>query len=263
MYERSLAGFVKTLGLEHSSTLQTLNNLGVLYASHGRLSDAERMYVCALAGKEKELGTAHSTPPPSRRSPTSAFSMLVKDVFRMQRECTSVLWLDLSFQPVSWPVYTVCSGLHISRFHFPWYSQSLCALTLLSVVRSPSLPKSLRSLQPFGLCPSWRSCIWSIRFLRIATYEVSIGLHPRFRNSFLPWALENPGSRHLEQSSYLYGSGRCRLLNGTISNNKPQFSLHFCPSLLQEVMSSIPLQDLSYSILARGNYPNEGCYVWR
>ena len=44
------------LGLEHTSTLDTVNSLGNLYVEQGRLSDAEAMYKRALRGYEKALG---------------------------------------------------------------------------------------------------------------------------------------------------------------------------------------------------------------
>jgi len=59
MFDRALAGYEKALGPEHTSTLGTVNNLGLLYADQGRLKDAEIMYNRALAGKEKALGPKH------------------------------------------------------------------------------------------------------------------------------------------------------------------------------------------------------------
>lgn len=56
MYERVLAGYEKALGLEHRSTLDTVNSLGNLYRDQGRLAEAEDMYERALAGCEKALG---------------------------------------------------------------------------------------------------------------------------------------------------------------------------------------------------------------
>jgi tetratricopeptide (TPR) repeat protein len=53
MYERALAGKEKALGADHTSTLDTVNNLGLLYAVQGRLAEAEQMYERALAGYEK------------------------------------------------------------------------------------------------------------------------------------------------------------------------------------------------------------------
>ena len=53
MYERALRGYEKALGVEHTSTLTTVNNLGLLYADQGRLDKAEDMYERALRGYEK------------------------------------------------------------------------------------------------------------------------------------------------------------------------------------------------------------------
>jgi len=44
MYQRALAGKEKALGPEHTSTLNTINNLGNLYINQGRLVEAEAMY---------------------------------------------------------------------------------------------------------------------------------------------------------------------------------------------------------------------------
>jgi Tfp pilus assembly protein PilF len=51
MYQRALQGFEKTLGLEHTSTLQIVNNLGNLFVDQGKLGEAEQMYQRALQGK--------------------------------------------------------------------------------------------------------------------------------------------------------------------------------------------------------------------
>jgi tetratricopeptide (TPR) repeat protein len=61
MYNRALAGKEKAWGPDHTSTLETVNNLGDLYADKGRLADAERMYNRALAGKEKAWGPDHTS----------------------------------------------------------------------------------------------------------------------------------------------------------------------------------------------------------
>jgi tetratricopeptide (TPR) repeat protein len=53
MYQRALRGYEKALGAEHTSTLDTVNNLGILYADQGKLAEAEEMYQRALKGKEK------------------------------------------------------------------------------------------------------------------------------------------------------------------------------------------------------------------
>ncbi|VTO91321.1 unnamed protein product [Fusarium graminearum] len=57
MYERALQGKEKAWGPEHTSTLDTVNNLGNLYADQGRLDKAEEMYERALQGYEKALGS--------------------------------------------------------------------------------------------------------------------------------------------------------------------------------------------------------------
>jgi tetratricopeptide (TPR) repeat protein len=61
MCKRAVAGEEKALGPEHTSTLDTVNNLGLLYRAQGRLVEAEAMYERALAGKEKALGTEHTS----------------------------------------------------------------------------------------------------------------------------------------------------------------------------------------------------------
>jgi tetratricopeptide (TPR) repeat protein len=59
MYQRALAGKEKAWGSGHILTLDTVNNLGTLYADQGRLQDAEVMYQRALAGYEKAWGPDH------------------------------------------------------------------------------------------------------------------------------------------------------------------------------------------------------------
>ena len=61
MYERALAGCEKALGPDHTSTLDTVHNLGTLYSDQGKLAEAEQMYERALAGKEKALGPDHTS----------------------------------------------------------------------------------------------------------------------------------------------------------------------------------------------------------
>jgi len=41
MYERALQDYKVTLGTEHTSTLDTVHNLGILYRNQGRLALAE------------------------------------------------------------------------------------------------------------------------------------------------------------------------------------------------------------------------------
>jgi hypothetical protein len=44
MYLRALLGWEKALGAEHTLTLKTINNLGILYADQGKLAEAEQMH---------------------------------------------------------------------------------------------------------------------------------------------------------------------------------------------------------------------------
>ncbi|KAH6703052.1 kinesin light chain [Leptodontidium sp. MPI-SDFR-AT-0119] len=61
MYQRALQGKEKALGPEHTSTLETVNNLGTLYADQGKLVEAEQMYQRALQGYENALGPDNIT----------------------------------------------------------------------------------------------------------------------------------------------------------------------------------------------------------
>lgn len=60
MFERALRGYEKVLGLEHTSTINTVNNLGALYAGQGKLDQAEEMYQRALGGYEKIFRAEHT-----------------------------------------------------------------------------------------------------------------------------------------------------------------------------------------------------------
>ncbi|SLM38835.1 kinesin light chain 1 [Lasallia pustulata] len=51
MYRRAL----------HTSTLDTVNNLGALYMVQGKMAEAEAMYRRALEGKEKAWGPEHTS----------------------------------------------------------------------------------------------------------------------------------------------------------------------------------------------------------
>ena len=53
MYIRALKGCEKAWGAEHTSTLDTVNNLGNLYKNQGKMAEAEAMYMRALKGYEK------------------------------------------------------------------------------------------------------------------------------------------------------------------------------------------------------------------
>jgi Tfp pilus assembly protein PilF len=48
MYIRALQGKEEALGPDHISTLDTVHNLGMLYAHQGKLAEAEKMYIRAL-----------------------------------------------------------------------------------------------------------------------------------------------------------------------------------------------------------------------
>ena len=61
MYQRALEGYEKTLRRDHISTLNTVNNLGTLYADQGKLGEVEKMYQRALEGYEKALGWDHTS----------------------------------------------------------------------------------------------------------------------------------------------------------------------------------------------------------
>ncbi|KAI9893041.1 MAG: hypothetical protein M1814_000925 [Vezdaea aestivalis] len=61
MYQRALKGSEKALGPDHTSTLDTVNNLGALYSDQGKLTEAEAMYQRALKGREKALGPDHTS----------------------------------------------------------------------------------------------------------------------------------------------------------------------------------------------------------
>ena len=56
MYLRALAGYEKTLGPDHYSTIDTVNNLGHLYKYQQKKPEAEAMFLRAVAGYEKAWG---------------------------------------------------------------------------------------------------------------------------------------------------------------------------------------------------------------
>ncbi|KAL8763809.1 MAG: hypothetical protein Q9203_006603 [Teloschistes exilis] len=61
MYMRALKGYEKAWGAEHTSTLDTVNNLGLLYSDQGKMAEAEEMYLRALTGYEKAWGAEHTS----------------------------------------------------------------------------------------------------------------------------------------------------------------------------------------------------------
>ena len=50
MYRQALDGYEKAWGLDYTSTLDTVNNLGLLYADQGKQVEAEKIYRRALGG---------------------------------------------------------------------------------------------------------------------------------------------------------------------------------------------------------------------
>jgi tetratricopeptide (TPR) repeat protein len=50
MFRQALEGKEKALGINHTSTLGTVNNLGLLYAGQGKLEEAKEMFRRALEG---------------------------------------------------------------------------------------------------------------------------------------------------------------------------------------------------------------------
>ena len=61
MYLRALTGYEKAWGPDHTSTLNTVNNLGSLYADQGKMNEAKEMYLRALKGYEKTWGLDHTS----------------------------------------------------------------------------------------------------------------------------------------------------------------------------------------------------------
>jgi tetratricopeptide (TPR) repeat protein len=61
MYLRALRGKEDAWGVKHTSTLDTVNNLAVLYSDQGRMKEAEEMYLRALRGKEEAWGAKHTS----------------------------------------------------------------------------------------------------------------------------------------------------------------------------------------------------------
>ena len=60
MYQRALEGYEKAWGPEHTSTLDTVNNLGNLYKNQGKMNEAKKMYQRALTGYKKVEDLNHS-----------------------------------------------------------------------------------------------------------------------------------------------------------------------------------------------------------
>ena len=60
MYLRVLKGYEKAWGAEHTSTLDTVNNLGNLYKNQGKMAEAEEIYMRALEEFKKIYNANHS-----------------------------------------------------------------------------------------------------------------------------------------------------------------------------------------------------------
>ena len=61
LYLRALRGKEEAWGPKHTSTLSTVNNLGILYKNQDRMREAEEMYLRALRGYEEAWGPKHTS----------------------------------------------------------------------------------------------------------------------------------------------------------------------------------------------------------
>jgi tetratricopeptide (TPR) repeat protein len=61
LYTRALKGYEEAWGPEHVETLDTVNNLGILYKDQGKLKEAEEMLLRVLRGFEDALGAKHTS----------------------------------------------------------------------------------------------------------------------------------------------------------------------------------------------------------
>jgi tetratricopeptide (TPR) repeat protein len=61
MCVRSLQGYEKARGPDHTSTLDAVHRLGNLYADQGKMVEAEQMYIRALQGRESTMGLDHTS----------------------------------------------------------------------------------------------------------------------------------------------------------------------------------------------------------
>jgi Tfp pilus assembly protein PilF len=59
MLQRVLHGCEKAWGPEHTSTLDTVNNLGLLYTDQGKIAEAEATLQRALQGYDIAVGKDH------------------------------------------------------------------------------------------------------------------------------------------------------------------------------------------------------------
>ena len=106
MYNAALTGYEKALGPEHTSTLNTVNNLGNLYHKQGRLKDAEIIYNRALAGFEKLRTRPRSTPSTASVSFTKS-KAFTKDAVKM---CFVNLWKDAAHYLKKFPKHEISSN---------------------------------------------------------------------------------------------------------------------------------------------------------
>jgi tetratricopeptide (TPR) repeat protein len=61
LYVRALKGFEEVRGPNHTSTLDTVNNLANLYYKQGKMKEAEEVHLRALKGKEEVWGPKHTS----------------------------------------------------------------------------------------------------------------------------------------------------------------------------------------------------------
>lgn len=61
MYQRILTGKKKTLGTEHTLTLNIIHNLSNLYQTQSKLTETKRIYQRALKDTKKTLGPNHTS----------------------------------------------------------------------------------------------------------------------------------------------------------------------------------------------------------
>jgi tetratricopeptide (TPR) repeat protein len=61
MYVRALEGYEEAWGPKHTSTLDTVHNIGTLYYKQSKMKEAEEMYMRALEGKEEAWGPKHTS----------------------------------------------------------------------------------------------------------------------------------------------------------------------------------------------------------
>jgi len=80
MLVRALRGKEEAWGAKHTSTLNTVNNLGVLYKDQDKMKEAEEMYLRALRGYEEARGAKHT----STLDTVNNLGMLYKDQGKMK-----------------------------------------------------------------------------------------------------------------------------------------------------------------------------------